>query len=390
MTDARLRLFWHRAGPLAALTALVAAGGMSQGCGGSSGTSGAAGATGAGGTNPSTTTGSSTMSTSSSTGTGGLTSSTTSATGGAGTGGAGGASSLSISPSGAAALALDATPNPTGATIYFTAVDPTKGPGVFSVPADGSNMTPAVVHASNFAQGDFAAPFGIATSVDGTKLYIADPGATDATGTELFGAILTMPVAGATPTVLAGTAGYEERSLEVAEVSNADTVFFTGHDPANGKPGVFKILAAGGTVSVVAEGAPFVDPSGITIATDGTIYVVDTIATAAPGGQTANIIKVDTTNTATTFVTGLAVGYPAGTAISEDGKTLYVSGLDPTKYTDQLVQIVVATKTPGAPLTMGVAANTDAAGLHRAKAVNVFAWADSSAGASGGTVYTIK
>jgi sugar lactone lactonase YvrE len=376
MRDARLRLFWHRAGPLTAIAALAMAGEASQGCGGG-GSSGTGGTAATGG---STTTTMSTMST------GGMT--TTSSTGGmTTTTGTGGMAPFTGTATVAAnaALALDATPDPNGTNIYLTAVDPTNGPGVFKVPADGSATTPVAV----LAGAPFAAPFGIAISTDGKTLYIADPGATDSTGTDQLGVIFSLPIGGGTATAVTGTAGTEVRSLEIAQSGGADTIFFTGHTAA-GVPGVFKVAAAGGTVATVAMGAPFVDPSGITIASDGTMYVADTTAVQAPGGATASIIKIDTTGNATSFLSGLAVGYPAGIALSLDGNTMLLSSLDPSKYTDQLAQITVATAALGTPITMNINTFTEAAGMHRAKTADVFAWADSSAGAQGGQVFSVK
>src|SRR5258708_39925752 len=46
-----------------------------------------------------------------------------------------------ISPAAMVSTPLDATPDPEGTTIYFTAISPTDGPGVFSVPAAGGSVT---------------------------------------------------------------------------------------------------------------------------------------------------------------------------------------------------------------------------------------------------------
>jgi hypothetical protein len=337
MRQVRLRLSWHRARPLVALTAMAIAGGTSQGCGG-----------------------------------GGSSSSSGSVPFGS-----------KVAAAAMGPIPLDATPDPTGKTIYFTGVDPVAGPGVFSVPADGSNTAPVAVQVG----APFAAPFGIAISTDGTKLYVADSGATDTTSNQDLGVIFSLPVGGGTPTILSGSALSEARSLEVHQVNGADVVFYTGLDQSNGSPGVFELPAAGGSVTTVAEGAPFGDPSGIAIADDGTVYVTDTIAS---GSQTANVFKVDTAGAVTTFATNLRVGYPAGVALSQDGTTLLVSSLDPVAFTDQVLELDVATMTPGPTFTMGINTFTEAAGLHRAKNAAVFSWADSAAGTSGGTVFAIQ
>jgi hypothetical protein len=153
---------------------------------------------------------------------------------------------------------LDATPDPMGNTIYFTAVDPVNGPGVFKVPADGSNTTPTAVKVGD----PFAAPFGISTSSDGTQLYIADPGAVDPTSNVDIGLIFAMPAGGGTPVALAGSEQTRARSLDVVKEGSADVIYFTGIDKTDSSPGIFKMPASGGSVSVVAKGSPFLDPSG--------------------------------------------------------------------------------------------------------------------------------
>jgi DNA-binding beta-propeller fold protein YncE len=283
---------------------------------------------------------------------------------------------------GEAALALDATPDPTGTTIYFTAIDPVAGPGVFKVPADGSATKPVTVQAG----APFAAPFGIATSTDGKQLYVADPGATDSTSNKDLGVIFSLPIGGGTPTILSGTELTEARGVEVRQEGGADFLYFTGRDKTTGSTGVFKIPATGGTISMVAEGSPFNDPSGIAIASDGTIYVADTISSLS---HAANIFKVSG-GTAMPFLNDLRVGYPCGLALTADDKTLLISALDPAKATDIVLQVDVATMTQMPDVPAAIAGNYEAAGIHRAKGTNVFAWADSSAGPMGGRVFTIK
>jgi DNA-binding beta-propeller fold protein YncE len=288
----------------------------------------------------------------------------------------------SASVSGDATAALDATPDPTGTTIYFTAIDPVKGPGVFKVPADGSNTTPVVVQAGP----PFAAPFGIATSTDGKQLYVADPGATDSTSNKDLGVIFSLPIGGGTPTILSGTELTEARGVEVRQENNVDVLYFTGRDKMNGKVGVFKIPATGGTITMVSEDVQLNDPSGIALDSTGKIYVADTIASAS---HTANIFTI-TGMTVTPFLSNLRVGYPCGLAITDDDKTLLVSALDPVKATDVLLQVDISSMTTMMDVPMAIKGNYEGAGIHRAKGTNVFAWADSSAGPAGGRVYTIK
>jgi sugar lactone lactonase YvrE len=88
------------------------------------------------------------------------------------------------------------------------------------------------------------------------------------------------------------------------------------------------------------------------------------------------------------FVKDIALGFPAGIALSSDGQTLLVSGLDVETKHDVVYSVNVASRELGR-VTQGIAAFRESAGLHRAHDVNVFAWADSQANQSG-TVYTVK
>jgi hypothetical protein len=295
--------------------------------------------------------------------------------------------------------AFDATPDPAAMTLYFTGLanDPTKPPlaGVYSAPADGSNMTPAVVQAG----APYVAPWGISSSTDGKKLYVADPGADitlDANGNQIAGGsdagvIFVQSTMGGAPTPLMGSAGFEPRSVEVHSENNNDVIYFSGRNPANGKVGVYTLPAAGAAMPTpVLEGAPLVDPGGLAIDANKTVYVVDCIGS---GSGLAQIVTIKAGVPAT--ITDLHVGFPAGIALSLDEKNLYLSSLDPVKATDVLLEIDVANPTMMTPITTNIASNTDAAGLHRAHTKNVFAWADSSAGpmgptAGGGRVYVVK
>lgn len=346
MTDARQRSFWHRAGPLAATAALIV-GATAPGCkcGESDAPTGSTSSTGTGGSG--------------------------------GSGGTGGSGEIAFGPSIDAPSPMDATPDPDGNTIYFTAVGD-NGPGVFKGPPGGA--------ATEIKAGDpFAAPFGIAIGSDGTQLYIADPAA-DAGGDR--GVVFVLPVDGGNPTQLMGTADAVPRSLEVRKEDEADVVYFTGTDPATGDAGVFKVPATGGALTKVNKsGVKFFDPSGIALAADGSVYVADTIASAT---QTADIVVIDPSGAAKSFATGLYVGYPCGVALSQDDKTVFVSGLDPVSRTDRLIAIDVATATVSLLFEAEIGKFRESAGLHRAKNKQVFAWADSSAGPMGGKVFVVK
>lgn len=354
MREARASAFWHRAGPLTAFGVLLLAA-SAEGCSDDA--------------DPAQTSTSATTTTSTSTGTGG--------SGGGGTGGSGGGNTGEIQAEECATTdqfssPFDATPDPEGVAFFFTAIDKASGdPGVFR----GCSPV-AAVHVGD----PLVAPFGIATSTDGQTLYVADTAYEPATGG--IGTLWSLPTAGGALTSLATAEGFGPRGLEVVNGPEGDEVVFTGTDPADGLPGLFKIVS--GTRATVAKGAPFVDPSGVAIVDENTFFVSDT---DAGGDGLGSVVQVKS-GTATVLAANLGVGYPAGIAVTTDGSRVFVSGIDPSTKTDVVYVIDVATKAIST-FNDGIATNVESAGLHRAKNGDVFAWADLSAGANGGTVYRI-
>ncbi len=279
---------------------------------------------------------------------------------------------------------LDATPDPDGETIYFTALDPMKGSGVYKVPAKGGASTAVFVGAP------FVAPFGIAIGSDGAQLYVADIGSSSGpTDAEDAGQIFVLPVAGGNPTSLNGTAMTKPRSLEVINQNGSDTLYFTGRDNT-GALGVFKMAASGGNPAAVAAGSPFIDPSGVTVANNGDVYVADLLPASA---QQAVIYKIAAgQNTPTAFVPNVAVGYPVGLTLNKDNTKLFISALDPSTRRDAVIVVDLATNNQmfyTGNGTIDFTAFEEPAGLHRAKDADIFGWADSKAGTLG-TVFTIN
>ncbi len=194
---------------------------------------------------------------------------------------------------------------------------------------------------------------------------------------------------GMVPSPLVGSVA--PRSLHVHRENASDVLYFTGIDKANGLPGVFKVAAAGGAVTTIAEGPPFSDPGGVTVSALGDVYVLDTTGS---GSQVGNVIVVPSgSTTATEAVPNLQVGYPAGIALRMDDGMLLASGFDPAAGTEALIEIDLASKAINY-VTMGISGYREAAGLHRALTADVFAWADTKASPMGltgtGTVFVIK
>jgi hypothetical protein len=273
---------------------------------------------------------------------------------------------------------FDATPSPKGERVYYTALkrrdDGEDVPGVFSVAADGSADIQTLIEGP-----PLTAPVGVSISLDGSRLFIADT----ATGPSSRGAILTLSSAGGSASPLAGTEGYAPAGLAIAKVKDQEYLYFTGHAPDSVAGGLFRIAASGGVAEAVAAGAAFDDPSGVTISAKGDVYVVE----AAVDQHAACVVRVHD-GKAERFVSNLGVGFPAGITLTHDDSTLLVSGVDPTSKHDVVYYVDVASGKLSR-LTKTVGAFAEAAGLHRAHDVDVFAWADSEANASG-TVYVLK
>lgn len=276
---------------------------------------------------------------------------------------------------------LDATPSPDGARVYFTAATPD---GAAVLGTSGAEQAPDVLYVGEA----LSAPFGVVTSLDGATLFISDTGAEgDAEVEGPVGAVLSMPAAGGTPTALAGTEGTAPRSLHVAKVDGQESLLFTGLDPADGSPAVFRIPAAGGALTVVLKGAPLAQPSGITMGPDGTIYVAD--SDAGDDGAAALLAIKD--GAAERLVEGLRLGYPAGLAIDAAGTTLLASGLDDAKDSSVVHTVRLDTR-ERVMVSDGIGDNSESGGVHRAHDANVFAWsnADGSEANPGGTVYVLR
>ncbi len=276
---------------------------------------------------------------------------------------------------------IDAAPSPDGTLIYFSATGD-QGSAVFRVPAGGGDV------ATLSEGGPLARPTGVAVATDGSRVYVADQ-QSEAAGTggagAGAGAILTIPAtdgpAAATP--LPGTEGRSPRGLDVTRPAggDADVIYFTGTDPADGSRGLFRVPAAGGEVTTVADGPPFLAPDSVVVAADGVAYVSD-LRTGSGQGQVLRVAG----GSVTPVLTGLHLGAPAGVTLVDDDATLLVSSIDPITRSDQVLFLDLATgRTDIATDVIGT--NKDSSGgLHRARNAPVLAWADVR---PGGRVYRV-
>jgi hypothetical protein len=167
------------------------------------------------------------------------------------------------------------------------------------------------------------------------------------------------------------------RGLDVVKEGAADSIYFSGLDPASGTPGLFKVGAGGGAVSTIASGAPLIDPSGVAVAGAGVVYVSNAASLQASHGS---ILKVSG-GQVSELVSDVMVGFPAGVAVTRDGRTLVVSARDATSGGDLVLLVDTGTKAV-TPFT-GLGDSTGAGGLHRAPGADIFSWSDTSAGGTG-------
>lgn len=269
--------------------------------------------------------------------------------------------------------AFDATPDPGATYVYFTAVDAGGRTGVFKASARGE------AGATEIAVGPpFVAPLGIATSTDGGRLFVADPGAGSAADRDA-GHLFVIDLAGGAVAPVRGGEGLLARGLEVVRGADGeDRLLVSGRDPADGLPGVFSLPARGGDVSVIARGSPLADPSGVAGASDRDAFVCDTLA--SPDG-TATIFRIED-GFVSPFATGLHAGYPCGLALTRDGAALLVLTRNVARGADEIVRIEVASGARSA-IELGAPGHAEPGGLHRAKAVDVFAFVDHGAQETG-------
>ncbi|MCC6557303.1 MAG: hypothetical protein IT372_30500 [Polyangiaceae bacterium] len=259
-------------------------------------------------------------------------------------------------------------------TVFFTGLVTSGQIGVFKTAASGGGDVAPVAVGS-----PFVAPFGIATNMIGTKLFVADLGATGAAPGADAGRIFEVDAASGAVAPVAGGDAVLPRGLEVyRDAQGAEQIVLSGVDPADGQPGVFTLPAAGGALTALAKGAPLADPSGVAIATTGEVYVCDTVSKA---DRTATIFVI-AEGVVNELVTGLHVGYPCGVALSRDDATAYVLARGAASGTDEVTVIDVATRAV-TTVTAGIDAFSEPAGLHRAKDLDVFAMVDSKAQGTG-------
>jgi DNA-binding beta-propeller fold protein YncE len=283
-----------------------------------------------------------------------------------------------VSEPGTYGTPFDATPSPDGALVYFTAEG--DGGGMLLRVSPGSAPEP-------LAQGaPLVAPRGLDVSGDGGTLYVADEAAASEIGA---GQVFALPAEGGTLAALPEAAGYRPRALTVALEAGAEVLYVTGSHPDDGRPVLLRVPLDGAKGSIVAAGAPMVEPSGVATARDGTLYVADRSAAGEGRGSLFRLRGATLEQLASGFLTG---GPVVGVALTGDEQTLLVSSLEEQARGAQALIVDLATLAQ-ARFDKVIGANSGAGGLQRAANADVYAWADSTAGpprrGSGGGIYTL-
>jgi len=261
--------------------------------------------------------------------------------------------------------AIDAAPDPDGTMIYF--IGQTRaGVGVFRVSVEGGAPDPLVV-------GDpFVDPRGIVVSHDEQTVYVADTQAGSG------GALVALNLTDMTAAVLPVTEGLSPTAVEIRELGEQDQIVFAGKT-ARGTPAVFT-LAEGGTQVSVEQTQGLVDPDGIAVGRDGSLYVTDRGAGAGDGV----VLHYEGGPMPILVDANLTLGTPAGIAVLTDDQAALTSALDPATGTSQ-VAITFLNTGVHAVFDETIGANHASGGLHRSYRHNVYAWAGRTAG-----VYRVK
>lgn len=289
---------------------------------------------------------------------------------------------------------MDATPDPDGNQIYFTAMS-SKGPGLFRSPATGGTVITLTVGAP------LVAPVGLGTGTDGQQIYVADSGAVISTTQGIAakvtltntGALFSLPSGGGKPTVIAGTEHTAPRGLTVVKENNMDMIYFTGAAPDDGQPAIMKIPASGGALTIFEKGGELVAPTGIAVSKTGFVYVADQAAAGAGLGILFRFKPHEhqaRSSHREILADHVRMGSPAGITLTFDESLLLVSTLETNARTSQVLVIDTTTRAQGI-VNKIVGVNTASGGLHRAHNNNVMSWCGVTAGTGGqGIVYRIS
>jgi len=146
---------------------------------------------------------------------------------------------------------------------------------------------------------------------------------------------------------IAAQAGDFAAPLDATPDPDGSTFYFTAIGP-NG-PGVFRVAATGGPATVVAAGAPFVKPTGISISGDGRLlYIADPHAWAG-SGRLGHIFVVPVSGGTPRPLRGAEGRGPLGIEVAAEGSedVVYFTGYNAANRTPGVYKIrAVGVETP--------------------------------------------
>ena len=252
---------------------------------------------------------------------------------------------------------LDATPDPTGAMIYFVARAANGQPGVFRVAATGGLVQSVLIGAP------LVGPRGVAFSSDGETLYVADPEAAGG------GAVFAVPIAGGSASVIAGTRGTGARALDLVHTAQGDILYIAGAEQRLQRAAVLRLpLVGGATPTSILRGSPLAVADGVAVSANGKVYVA---GRNGNGDGSQIVLEVDQRGHRS-LVRSIRLGSPAGLALTADESALLVSSVA-ADGTSQVLFVDLATGSTSV-FNDVIGANRGSGGLHRAHQANFFAW----------------
>lgn len=297
-------------------------------------------------------------------------------------------SALAIAPTGEMFWSpQDSIPSPDGTQVYFIARAPegarnADSAGVFRVAASGGAVTK--LHSG----APLAAPVNLTVSSDGSTLFVVDTSADD--GMEHQGRIFSLSTAGGAPSAVTGADGTQPAGIDLVKDGGSDVLYFTGRDPSDGTPAIFRMSATGANRATVLKGGLLRQPSALAVNKSGVVFVTDGSATRSPNAGA--ILKIEN-GVASMFAGGLRLGFPSGIALVQDESAILVSALDPMSGGAIVYRYDAASKQK-ATFNTGIAQNTESGGLHRARNADIYAWANADGcrrcSAGQGAVYLVR
>lgn len=216
--------------------------------------------------------------------------------------------------------------SPDGETFYLAAYTEDDRPAVFAVDAKKGSVD--ALHAGP----PLLYPSDLATSCEGTEIFVSDMGLGTAVEDEVGGfddieGTASLPVGGIH--VLSAD-GASIRSLEATGIARAagivvsvdcERLYVTGWNDA-GLPAVFTVPVGGGAAKVLYEGAPLVSPTGIHVDADSVAWVMDHMA-RSDGGE-GMLFAIDRDGAITEVAAGLAMGRHGGVSLTPGGTTAVI------------------------------------------------------------------